>query len=103
LGEPEEQYDVAVLAEDGRHEAALGLAPLIVKRLLPVVRDHAVEAKAGVLLVEQHVPLALEVADRACVLAHGELVLEADAAGLRRDEDLLMASYLGERARPELT
>ncbi|MGY1815212.1 ATP-binding cassette domain-containing protein [Blastococcus sp. SYSU D00820] len=77
-------------------ELSMGLAPVIVQRMLPVVRRYALEAPAGVLLVEQHVPLALEVADRAAVLVHGSLVLERPAAELRKDEQLLMASYLGE-------
>jgi ABC-type branched-subunit amino acid transport system ATPase component len=77
-------------------ELSLGLAPVIVERMLPVIRRFADETGAGVLLVEQHVQLALEIADRGVVLAHGELVLESDAAALRADRGLLVASYLGE-------
>ena len=50
------------------------------------------------MLVEQHVELALESADRAIALSHGEIVLERPAAELRDDRDLLVASYLGEGA-----
>jgi branched-chain amino acid transport system ATP-binding protein len=79
-------------------EFSLGLAPVIVQRLLPFVRDYATQAGAGVILVEQHVQLALEIADRGYVLSHGELVLARSAQELRHDQDLVIASYLGESA-----
>jgi branched-chain amino acid transport system ATP-binding protein len=78
-------------------ELSLGLAPVIVERLLPVVRRYAEESGSAVLLVEQHVQLALEIADRGYVLSHGEVVLHRTAQELRDDEQLLVASYLGER------
>jgi branched-chain amino acid transport system ATP-binding protein len=77
-------------------ELSLGLAPIIVERLLPVVRDAADTAQTAVLLVEQHVHLALEIADRGYVLSHGELVAHDTAERLRGDSSLLAASYLGE-------
>jgi len=80
-------------------ELSLGLAPVIVEWLLPVVRQFAEERDCAVLLVEQHVHLALEVADRGYVLTHGEIALQADAARLRADRQLLIASYLGEQVQ----
>jgi branched-chain amino acid transport system ATP-binding protein len=82
-------------------ELSLGLAPVIVEWLLPVVREFAREQKSAVLLVEQHVHLALEVADRGYVLSHGRIVLENDAKHLRADKHLLIASYLGEHVAEE--
>jgi ABC-type branched-subunit amino acid transport system ATPase component len=79
-------------------ELSLGLAPVIVERLLPVVREYASEEGCAVLLVEQHVGLALDVADRAYVLSHGHVVLHRPAAELRGNHDLLLQSYLGEGA-----
>ena len=82
-------------------ELSLGLAPVIVEWLLPVVRQFAQEQKSAVLLVEQHVHLALEVADRGYVLSHGRIVFENDAKHLRADKHLLIASYLGEHVAEE--
>ena len=76
-------------------EMSLGLAPVIVERILPVLRRVVADTGAGVLLVEQHVHMALEVADRAVLLNHGEFVLEGAAADLRDRPDVLAASYLG--------
>jgi branched-chain amino acid transport system ATP-binding protein len=78
-------------------EMSLGLAPVIVARLLPILRRVADELGAGVLFVEQHVGLALRVADRAYVLNHGQIVLEGSAQELREQPDLLRSSYLGDQ------
>jgi len=79
-------------------EMSLGLAPVIVERLLPILRRAADELGSSVLFVEQHVALALEISDRAYVLTHGRIRLEGPAAELRGRRDLLAASYLGETA-----
>jgi branched-chain amino acid transport system ATP-binding protein len=81
-------------------EMSMGLAPVIVEDLLPMVRGIADETGAVVILVEQHVSLALEVADRAIVLAHGEVVLDSPAAELRRDLSAVENAYLGARSSP---
>ena len=57
-------------------EMSMGLAPVVVE-LIPLVRQVADESGAAVVLVEQHVQLALEVADQAAVLVHGDLVAAA--------------------------
>jgi branched-chain amino acid transport system ATP-binding protein len=79
-------------------EMSLGLAPVVVERLLPILRRAADELGASVLFVEQHVALALEISDRAYILAHGRIRLEGAAAELRERRELLAASYLGETA-----
>jgi branched-chain amino acid transport system ATP-binding protein len=79
-------------------EMSLGLAPVIVERLLPILRRAADELGSSVLFVEQHVAVALEISDRAYVLTHGRIRLEGPAAELRERRELLAASYLGETA-----
>ena len=79
-------------------EMSLGLAPVIVERLLAILRRAADELGSSVLFVEQHVALALEISDRAYVLTHGRIRLEGPAAELRERRELLAASYLGETA-----
>ncbi|MFV0309086.1 MAG: ABC transporter ATP-binding protein [Desertimonas sp.] len=78
-------------------EMSLGLAPIIVEQLLPIVRDVADQRGLGVLLVEQHVVAALSIADRGYVLAHGHVVAEGPADQLRHDAEMLEASYLGDQ------
>jgi branched-chain amino acid transport system ATP-binding protein len=74
-------------------ELSLGLAPMVVERLLGAVRAAADDGVA-VILVEQHVRQALAVADRVQVLRRGRVVLSGDADDLRGDPDGIAAHYL---------
>jgi branched-chain amino acid transport system ATP-binding protein len=76
-------------------EMSMGLAPVVVEQLLPVVRQVADETGAVVVLVEQHVHLALEYADDAVVMVHGEVRLRGPAHELAADATTLEAAYLG--------
>jgi branched-chain amino acid transport system ATP-binding protein len=80
-------------------EPSLGLAPVIVEDLLPIVSSYAKESGCAVLLVEQHIHIALAVADRGYVLSHGELVIHEAAEMLRADHELILSSYLGEQVQ----
>jgi branched-chain amino acid transport system ATP-binding protein len=74
-------------------ELSLGLAPLVVKRLLKAVRAAATDQGVGVLLVEQHVRQVLDIADRVYVLTQGGISLEGPVAGLRDRIDEIESSY----------
>ena len=50
------------------------------------------------MLVEQHIELALTIADSGYVLSHGEIVLSGGAEELRANHELLISSYFGEHA-----
>jgi branched-chain amino acid transport system ATP-binding protein len=74
-------------------EPSMGLAPLLVQRILETLvqlRDQGLT----ILLVEQNARAALQVADRGYVLETGRMVLEGSAADLLADQDLKRA-YLG--------
>jgi branched-chain amino acid transport system ATP-binding protein len=81
-------------------EMSMGLAPITVENLLPVVRTLADRTGAVVVLVEQHVQLALDVADQVVVLVHGQIALKGSAADLAHDPARLEAAYLGVAPAP---
>jgi branched-chain amino acid transport system ATP-binding protein len=75
-------------------ELSLGLAPLVVDRLLRAVRQAADERGAGVLIVEQHARKALVYADRALVMTRGRIRMELPAAEARAQIDDIESHYL---------
>lgn len=76
-------------------ELSLGLAPLIVQRVMDAVADIARAEGIAVLLVEQFAHLALAATERCYVMRLGEITFEGNSATLARDPELLRASYLG--------
>jgi branched-chain amino acid transport system ATP-binding protein len=75
-------------------ELSLGLAPMIVERLLASVR-HAADAEGvACLLVEQHVRQALEIADRVYVLQRGQVVVSGTSEEVSKDIETLEQAYL---------
>jgi branched-chain amino acid transport system ATP-binding protein len=82
-------------------EMSQGLAPVIVRRLLPFV-EKAAQTGIAVLLVEQFAALALSIGTRAAVLSVGQVVLEGTCAELRdRMADVRRAYLSGESITPE--
>jgi branched-chain amino acid transport system ATP-binding protein len=75
-------------------EMSLGLAPLVVHRLMRVVTDLAADG-VGVLLVEQFTNVALTIAQRAYVFNRGKTTFTGTAAQLLAHPDALHTAYLG--------
>jgi branched-chain amino acid transport system ATP-binding protein len=76
-------------------ELSMGLAPLIVQTLYQTVHRIAKDHGCAVVVVEQHVNLALEYADDAAVLNRGTIVLRAPASELASHRERLKQAYFG--------
>jgi branched-chain amino acid transport system ATP-binding protein len=74
-------------------ELSLGLAPVIVNRLIPTIRKVA-ESGVGVLLIEQFVTVALGLANKAYIMESGRMQYSGTAGELREKPDLLHTAYL---------
>ena len=74
-------------------ELSLGLAPLIVTRLLERLRAAA-DAGTAVLIVEQHASQVLSVSDRGHVLRRGRLAMSGTGAELLASSEALQSAYL---------
>ncbi|HXC82947.1 MAG TPA: ABC transporter ATP-binding protein [Trebonia sp.] len=80
-------------------ELSLGLAPVVVNRLVPVIRS-AVDSGIGVLLIEQFATLALGLATSAYVMEGGVIRYSGTASELRDNPDLLQSAYLLRGSQP---
>lgn len=74
-------------------ELSLGLAPVVVQRLIPTIRDMAASG-IGVLLIEQFATVALGLAQRAYVMEGGRIQYSGTATELREQPNLLHSAYL---------
>jgi branched-chain amino acid transport system ATP-binding protein len=74
-------------------ELSLGLAPVVVSRLIPVIRTIA-ESGTGVLLIEQFATVALGLANHAHIMEGGRIRFSGPASELRANPDLLQSAYL---------
>ena len=80
-------------------ELSLGLAPVVVKRLAPVLQAVAARG-VGVLLIEQFAHVALGLANTAYVLEGGRMRYHGTAAELKSRPDVLRSAYLMRTQRP---
>jgi branched-chain amino acid transport system ATP-binding protein len=78
-------------------ELSLGLAPLVVKRLLETVRRVANQNATGILMVEQHVRQALDIADRVYVMQRGRIMISGTAEEVRGRIDEVESTYLSDQ------
>ena len=74
-------------------EMSLGLAPMVVRRLMTAV-ERIVAAAIGVRLIEQFTSVALRLADHAYVINRGRIRFEGRSADLRANQAVLHDAYL---------
>jgi branched-chain amino acid transport system ATP-binding protein len=74
-------------------ELSLGLAPVVVQRLMPALESAAADG-VGVLLIEQFVHVALALAESAYVIEGGRIVHHGTARELREHPERLHSAYL---------
>jgi len=74
-------------------ELSLGLAPVVISRLIPTLRTIS-ESGTGVLLIEQFATVALDLANHAYVMNGGVIEFSGTAAELRQKPELLHSAYL---------
>ena len=74
-------------------ELSLGLAPVVLQRLIPTIRAVALSG-VGVLLIEQFATVALGLAERAYVMDRGRIRFSGKASELRAAPELLQTAYL---------
>jgi len=75
-------------------ELSLGLAPIVIERLMDTVQRLHEDEGLTVLIVEQQASFALGYTDRAYFLEKGEVRYEGDSAGLAERPDLLRSVFL---------
>lgn len=63
-------------------ELSLGLAPLMVQNILKVIKQIHESTRISILLVEQHIDMALLLADRGYIIENGQIVMQGDAKSL---------------------
>ncbi len=74
-------------------ELSLGLAPVVVQRLMPALQNAAQDG-VGVLLIEQFVHVALALAESAYVIEGGRIVYRGTAKELKENPEKLHSAYL---------
>jgi branched-chain amino acid transport system ATP-binding protein len=75
-------------------EPSAGLSPVMVEKVFDFIRSVVASRQLTILLVEQHVEDALEIANRAYVIERGQLVKTGTGAALMQDPDIQRA-YMG--------
>ena len=76
-------------------EPSVGLAPILVSRVIAKIKELKERYQLTVLMAEQNFPQALRIADRGYVIVHGKIAFEGKSADELNNNDLIRKFYLG--------
>jgi branched-chain amino acid transport system ATP-binding protein len=76
-------------------EPSVGLAPIMVNRMIAKIKELKERRSLTVLMAEQNFNQAIKVADRGYVIVHGEIAFEGASAEDLRSNDMIKRYYLG--------
>jgi branched-chain amino acid transport system ATP-binding protein len=76
-------------------EPSVGLAPILVSRVIAKIKELKEEYKLTVLMAEQNFNQATKIADRGYIIVHGKIEFEGRSTGELRENELVKKYYLG--------
>jgi branched-chain amino acid transport system ATP-binding protein len=76
-------------------EPSVGLAPLLVSRIIDKIKELKEGYRLTVLMAEQNFTQAIRIADRGYVIVHGKIAFEGRSAAELHDHELIRKFYLG--------
>lgn len=79
-------------------EPSVGLAPILVSRMIAKIKELKDDHGLTVLMAEQNFNQAIKIADRGYVIVHGEMALAGETADALRENELVKQYYLGTEA-----
>jgi branched-chain amino acid transport system ATP-binding protein len=76
-------------------EPSVGLAPILVSRMIAKIKELKDQRQLTVLMAEQNFNQAIKIADRGYIIVHGQIEFEGGSAAALRDNDMIKQYYLG--------
>jgi branched-chain amino acid transport system ATP-binding protein len=76
-------------------EPSVGLAPILVNRMIAKIKELKERRNLTVLMAEQNFNQAIKIADRGYIIVHGEIAFEGASAEALKGNDLVKQYYLG--------
>jgi len=76
-------------------EPSVGLAPILVTRMIAKIKELKDQRNLTVLMAEQNFNQAIKIADRGYIIVHGEIAFEGASAEDLRSNDMIKRYYLG--------